>query len=1154
MIEITAAEYYTELTELIETNQLTLPSKYRRVRFLFERLCKQVTLHENMQFPNLFARLSWISQHLIPGDKILTGQLSGLRVRLNKLLHAESEMNNSVFMTDVLILAKGVRQLLGDPFPPFLEDLERSCRNQTTVLSERERPEPDSGERIVRLRARFMSREGELLVVQPDDAPENETIRVRLSVDRDGRNPFSETLEILHEGAQVNFLNVYFSESQNNYVADLMVLEPDFLIDISAIAECFRDYGHHPLNYFMSRLSPDQNTHHILLGNIANQFLDDIVNQRAEHPADYLDSMSKAFRQSPIAIAACQSLEDEEIQKKFFEETKNQFHNIREVVEKLFPANGLDSSKALLEPSFVCEALGLQGRLDLLQEDYTKFIELKSGKAQENFYTKEISNKENHYVQMMLYYAVLQFNVGIRPEQIDAFLLYSRYPVLYRMAPYWGLVKQALDLRNQIVGLEYRIQQHNDPEYSRQILHTINAETLNTVGRKDRFWLQYLKPSIDTFAYEHASLTTIESDYYHSLFTFITREQYTAKAGDTEAEFNKGVTMLWNASLEEKEEAGEIIRDLQIESSEIRVDKHLLHFRIPSVDAATLPNYRTGDSVLLYQRNGDTDRVTNRQVFKASIESIDSEQMVLSLRAIQKNTSVLPPDATYAIERDYMDVAFASMLKGLAQFSFATPERRSLLLAQRAPRADQQRMQEILSLSAGKDIRSSEDVERIVRKAAAAQDYFLLVGPPGTGKTSFALRRMVETFYADSTTNILLLAYTNKAVDEICKSLYTIAPDFPFIRIGQESACEEAFKPTLLKNVMQDCMRRSEVRRRLGQYRVFVGTLSSFSRQTELFRLKSFDVAIVDEATQILEPQILGLLSATDASGKDAIRKFILIGDHKQLPAVVVQSDESAAVKPESLRTIGMQSHKESLFERLYRWEMKSGRTDFCDMLTRQGRMHPDISAFPSRYFYQGKLDVIPVPHQKEEWEHEASNHSMEEMVKYKRFVFFPVEKNDRMSSNKLNPDEAALVAKLVAIWYSHQSELRGTCDLSEEIGIITPYRSQIAMIRKELQLRGISNAERIVIDTVERFQGGQRDLIIYSCCMNDAYQLNFLSNTIEEEGMLIDRKLNVALTRAKKQMFIVGNPRILMRDPIYRRLLEYIRSEGGYYEGIEIK
>lgn len=93
----------------------------------------------------------------------------------------------------------------------------------------------------------------------------------------------------------------------------------------------------------------------------------------------------------------------------------------------------------------------------------------------------------------------------------------------------------------------------------------------------------------------------------------------------------------------------------------------------------------------------------------------------------------------------------------------------------------------------------------------------------------------------------------------------------------------------------------------------FVGTVATLSAKTELFRLKTFDVALIDEATQILEPQLLGLLCMRGVTGGNAIGKFVLIGDHKQLPAVVLQSSEQSEIQDEGLRGIGLHNLKDSL-------------------------------------------------------------------------------------------------------------------------------------------------------------------------------------------------------------------------------------------------
>ena len=92
----------------------------------------------------------------------------------------------------------------------------------------------------------------------------------------------------------------------------------------------------------------------------------------------------------------------------------------------------------------------------------------------------------------------------------------------------------------------------------------------------------------------------------------------------------------------------------------------------------------------------------------------------------------------------------------------------------------------------------------------------------------------------------------------------------------------------------------------------------------------------------------------------------------------------------------------------------------------------------------------------------------------------------------------------------------------------------------------GIPVLNRILVDTVERFQGSERDVIIYSCCINSYYQLKFVSNLTEEDGVLIDRKLNVALTRARKQMFITGVPKFLESSPLYQSLLKLIENGGN--------
>ena len=111
--------------------------------------------------------------------------------------------------------------------------------------------------------------------------------------------------------------------------------------------------------------------------------------------------------------------------------------------------------------------------------------------------------------------------------------------------------------------------------------------------------------------------------------------------------------------------------------------------------------------------------------------------------------------------------------------------------------------------------------------------------------------------------------------------------------------------------------------------------------------------------------------------------------------------------------------------------------------------------------------------------------------------------------------------------------------DVNRSIGVIVTYRHQITLIRREIAQLGIPQLLDISIDTVERYQGSQRDVIIYAFGVQDADGLEFLTaNCFEEDGRTIDRKLNVAMTRARKQLLMTGFPSVLNRNPIYAELI----------------
>ena len=374
--------------------------------------------------------------------------------------------------------------------------------------------------------------------------------------------------------------------------------------------------------------------------------------------------------------------------------------------------------------------------------------------------------------------------------------------------------------------------------------------------------------------------------------------------------------------------------------------------------------------------------------------------------------------------------------------------------------------------------------------------------------------------------------------------------ELDYIRIGNEFSCDPKYSDHLLKEVLDDNATLNSIKSTIADARIVVATTSTMNSNAALFNIKHFDLAIIDEASQILEPNIIGLLTVRHAERR-AIERFILIGDHKQLPAVVQQQDTLEAEETNnSLKDIHLLSCANSLFERLILTERAAGRTDFIGTLHKQGRMHPDIADFANRKFYaREQLECVPLAHQLEQTlaYNEASEDETDDVLKAHRMIFIPSKPCRQLNiSEKVNTEEARIITDLLRRLYR---QLGKNFDPQKSVGVIVPYRNQIAMIRKEIEKLGIPELEEISIDTVERYQGSQRDIILYSFTIQSRYQLDFLTaNTFYEDGQPIDRKLNVAITRARKQLILTGNEQTLRHNQLFAELIDYIKEKGGYY------
>ena len=961
--------------------------------------------------------------------------------------------------------------------------------------------------------------------------------------------------QTVRKGMQLNLFDARTDENTQALIPRLIVVEPDFLVDISAIAACFTDYGHHPLLFTVNRLKERANTQPILLGNFADTALDDIINREGSGLAD---SLSRSFREQALQYCTCEGFSAPD----FRRDAQQRINHLREVVDVLFGGTGdnglrqadvFEREKVILEPSFICEKLGLQGRVDLMTTDMRLLVEHKSGKNYNiellmNTADAELRRRgthglqlESHYVQLLLYYGILRYNFGVTDAKTDIRLLYSKYPArrgLLVVNFYQQLFREAIKFRNQLVATEYYIAQNGFD----RILPHLSPSVIYAGQKKDSFFCRYVEPRLTSLNLSISqSLSPLERTYFCRMMTFVYREQLYAKVGGAEMRgYGNAVANLWNMPLHEKKETGNIYTDLTItvrRKSDEKGGYDLLTLAVPNQGEDFLPNFRRGDTICLYAYRDEPD-ICRSILYKGTLQEIHTDLLVVRLNDSQQNPDIFA-GGRYAVEHGSSEGSAGNGARSLYEFITALPSRRALLLGQRAPVAD-------TSVTLSRPYHPNYD--EILQKALQAKDYFLLVGPPGTGKTSMALRFLVEEHLSQCTmhnaqctishlSSHLLTAYTNRAVDEICGMLS--AADIDFIRIGNESSCDPRFADHLLDRKIGDSPRLDTIRQLLLHTPVIVSTTSMLQSRPYIFKLKVFDLAIVDEASQILEPALVGILSK--------VRKFILIGDYKQLPAVVQQSEAESEVTEACLRDIGLTNCRNSLFERLIRWEKNSQRTAFVGILRYQGRMHPAIAEFPNRVFYfREQLEPVPCEHQLDMSLHYdlPSEDALDDLLKTRRMLFLdsaePITSTSKATepvTDKVNPMEARLVADLLRRIH----RFYGTrFDPDKTVGVIVPYRNQIAMIRKEIERLGIASLQHISIDTVERYQGSQRDVIIYGFTVRYGYQLDFLtSNCFLEEGRTIDRKLNVAITRARCQMLMTGCVPLLRQNPLFAALID---------------
>jgi DNA replication ATP-dependent helicase Dna2 len=466
-----------------------------------------------------------------------------------------------------------------------------------------------------------------------------------------------------------------------------------------------------------------------------------------------------------------------------------------------------------------------------------------------------------------------------------------------------------------------------------------------------------------------------------------------------------------------------------------------------------------GDSVLIH-----AGRISSTATYHGHVRDIDTRRIRVLIPLKNLDARVFEGQA-WIIDRFPSDVTAEASHTALYDFLVSPMDEKKRAILGTNHRRDAE--DSTLRLCGDSDTLSSLNAsqQQAIHSAVNCSVFHLIWGPPGTGKT-----KVIPQIVARVSGPVLLGAFTNTAVDKMLIALLEHDPAARFLRVGRASD-----SPELVRKISGDPADffTDDLARKYGTVRAvkdalqqarIVAATSHRASTLPYLRTRPFEMAIVDEAGQLTEPLTLGLILRG--------RRFVLIGDDRQLPPVV--------------RSRGL-AH--SMFERL------KSQTASVTLLETQYRMHPEIMDVSNRLFYDGKLKAGVT----------AQDRIPPDGPDGAPVMFVPCES---ARDGRSNPDEARVVLELV------QSFIRDRGIRAESIGVVSPFRAQVVLLRQMLGGTGVT------VDTVERFQGGERDIMILSFVRSRGTGFVF-----------DDRRLNVAITRARRKLVLVAHPELFRKS-----------------------
>ena len=411
----------------------------------------------------------------------------------------------------------------------------------------------------------------------------------------------------------------------------------------------------------------------------------------------------------------------------------------------------------------------------------------------------------------------------------------------------------------------------------------------------------------------------------------------------------------------------------------------------------------------------------------------------------------------------------------------------------------------------------NDSQKKAVRLALGENDLSLIQGPPGTGKTQVIAEICIQLLSTNPGIRILVCSETHVAVNNLLSRIAKYSKGIRILRIRDkenDDAVDEFSPESIIdsylkwasesiqnkdayniieqeikESISNDQRKKNQIEKALALSANIVGmTCNRVAAYDFRDRTEMFDVAIIDEVCKATLPEILSPLVIS--------RKAILLGDPKQLPPVFC-SEEQEIIRSIQNCNLNRFMYIDSLF----------GEGKNVSVLDTQYRMSNQIGCMISDLFYNGGL-------------RNGRNEDIEDgltWITYSPSNDWPVPTEEFSDRPKIyNDDECIIVADLV-------KKIINESNRNTTVAVIAPYRAQISSLR-----RACIDSDRVKIDTVDGFQGKESDVVIFSVTRTKG-SYRFLAD---------DRRINVALSRARDRIFIVGNQEYSERDPLLKTIM----------------